>query len=433
MKGERDASPGERGMRVEPEQFLHPERDRGAAFAAVVDRRLGSRSAQGNASALRLSRRRLRSQGSIASSALARSSAPISSSLVLPMRNGASHAGSALSASSERSGHAPLPAWARNITRSRRCFSALVHGRRATPSDRTPRASASAAVSSCGMGSVCSARVSALKRRRRRARNDAEAAVEAEFVPCLDRGAGDPLDVVERERGGQENSRRGSAAGDFPNGEKRLAGERIMRLERRRPAIGHEKFAAPATRDRDAVGIGGGEQRRALDPRPLSLEGEAEGEAPLPWGEGGRRPDESLRPRRQSAREAPRVVGPLRTVAPKSFDPGREIDGVSAQSAFGQDDRDFASRFCLRPSRAASMTMRARRGGSARLAIARPSSVMRPSPSMAPIDAKSARASCSAARGGESRNASLLASVTPQSAQSSVSPERSAERISGAA
>ena len=95
--------------------------------------------------------------------------------------------------------------------------------------------------------------------------------------------------------------------------------------------------------------------------------------------------------------------------------------------------RRFRSRVRPSPSRAASTTMRARRGGSARLAIARPSSVMRPSPSMAPIAVRSARASFSAARGGGSRKASFDGSATPQSAQSSTRPERSAERISGAA
>ena len=49
------------------------------------------------------------------------------------------------------------------------------------------------------------------------------------------------------------------------------------------------------------------------------------------------------------------------------------------------------------PARAASTTIRARRGGSARREIARPSSVMRPSPSSAPMALSSACASASAA------------------------------------
>ena len=84
------------------------------------------------------------------------------------------------------------------------------------------------------------------------------------------------------------------------------------------------------------------------------------------------------------------------------------------------------------PARAASTTIRASRGGSARREIARPSSVMRPSRSSAPIAVRSARASTSAARGGGSRKRSVAGSETPHNAQSSRKPERSAERISGA-
>ena len=46
-------------------------------------------------------------------------------------------------------------------------------------------------------------------------------AVEAQFVRGLDRRARDPLDVVERERRGGEDARRGGAAGDFADGEDR--------------------------------------------------------------------------------------------------------------------------------------------------------------------------------------------------------------------
>ena len=42
MESERDASPGERGMLIEPEQLLHAQGDRRAPFGFVVDRRLGS-------------------------------------------------------------------------------------------------------------------------------------------------------------------------------------------------------------------------------------------------------------------------------------------------------------------------------------------------------------------------------------------------------
>ena len=177
------------------------------------------------------------------------------------MRNGASQPGSAASASSDRSGHASPSARRRNITRSRRCLSAFVHGRRARPSERTPRASMSAAASSCGTGSVCSARMSAPSRRRRRARNDAEARSKLSSSAVSIEPPAIRLDVVERERRGREDTRRGGAAGDFADGEIRLARQRIMRFQRRRPAVGHEEFAAPAARHGDAVREGRGEKR----------------------------------------------------------------------------------------------------------------------------------------------------------------------------
>ena len=99
-------------------------------------------------------------------------------------------------------------------------------------------------------------------------------AVERQFVRGLDRSAGDRFDVVERKRRGEENARRGRAAGDLADGEKWLAGERVVRLQRRRPPVGHQELAAPAARHRDAVGIGRGEQgaeRCAARPHPAGV------------------------------------------------------------------------------------------------------------------------------------------------------------------
>ena len=42
LEGERNASAGQRRMILEPEQLLHPQRNRRPAFGLVVDRRLGS-------------------------------------------------------------------------------------------------------------------------------------------------------------------------------------------------------------------------------------------------------------------------------------------------------------------------------------------------------------------------------------------------------
>src|SRR5580693_6245953 len=63
------------------------------------------------------------------------------------------------------------------------------------------------------------------------------------------------------------------------------------------------------------------------------------GRALLPRGVGGRRPDEgSLRSRLQSACEAARVVCALRAIATKRLEPGRKINRIAAETAFGQQD-----------------------------------------------------------------------------------------------
>ena len=292
------------------------------------------------------------------------------------------------------------------MTRSRRCLSALVHGRRATPSERTPRASASAAASSCGTESVCSASVSAPSRRRRRARNDAEArsklssstvSIEAPAIRSMSSS------VSAAARRMRAEAARPAISPMARNGS---PGQRVMRLQRRRPAVGHQELAAPAARDSDAVGIGGGEegadwssQRHRPHPRP-GLDGRPD--RPFPSGEGEAKgllaASPRARRRASSARcERSRRKASIRVARSTASPPSpRSVSTTAISLAI------LAS-----PSRAASTTMRARRGGSARLAIARPSSVMRPSPSMAPIAVRSARASFSAARGGGSRKASL--------------------------
>src|SRR3984885_10061940 len=115
-----------------------------------------------------------------------------------------------------------------------------------------------------------------------------------------------------------------------------------MRLDRRRSAVCHEKFAAHTAGYRDAVGEGRGEQR-PLTPN-LSPRGRGE-RTLLPLGEGGRRPDEGgVRSLRQRARQAPRVIGALRGIAVEGRKPGRKIDRIAAESAFGQYNGDFAGR-----------------------------------------------------------------------------------------
>src|ERR1700722_11899631 len=72
------------------------------------------------------------------------------------------------------------------------------------------------------------------------------------------------------------------------------------------------------------------------------------GHALLPRGEGGRRPDEGgLCSRRQPSRETSRVVGALRAVATKGLEPGRKINRIASETAFGQQDGDFARGSCF--------------------------------------------------------------------------------------
>ena len=116
--------------------------------------------------------------GSNASSAAARSSAPICDSAVLPSRNGASQSRSVARQRIVRQ-VGPFVAFGRaqKIRRDRAiavapCSMAAC----AMPSAAMPSASSCALSASGATGSVCSAKISAPSRRMRRARNDAEAA-----------------------------------------------------------------------------------------------------------------------------------------------------------------------------------------------------------------------------------------------------------------
>ena len=79
-------------------------------------------------------------------------------------------------------------------------------------------------------------------------------AVKGKFVRLFDRARRDRLDIGRRQRRGEENARRGGAARHFADRKIRLAGERARGVERGGPPVGHEKFAALASRDGDALG-----------------------------------------------------------------------------------------------------------------------------------------------------------------------------------
>ena len=365
------------------------------------------------------------------------------------MRNGASQPGSAASASSDRSGHGSPSARRRNMTRSRHCLTVLVHGRRASPSERTPRARASArrfvlrdrerllgeheraepaaAARPQGRGGAVEGRVRPPSRSRRRRPSRSRRAKAARRARMRAEAARPAISPMAR-NGSPASASCASSAAARP-----LAIRNSPRLPR---AIG------------DAVGIGGGEQRagrrRAHPPLPaggeraacLARSGDREDAAPLrrfagevPAGGGGGN-GAALAASPRASRRASSARGE-RSRRKASSRVARSTESPPSPRSVSTTAISLA--VLASPARAASTTMRARRGGSARRAIARPSSVMRPSPSSAPI-ARQQRARFGergARRGIE--EASVAGSATPQSAQSSRKPERSAERISGAA
>ena len=231
-------------------------------------------------------------------------------------RNGASQSGEAASAASERSGQASGSARRRNITRSRHCLSAFRpwqprrrrdRERRAPARARSPRRRATA--------SVCSASTSAPSRRRRRARNAAAARSKVTSSARLDRGAGDRLDLLARQRRGGEDARRRRAADDFADREEVFAA-RAHRAVRapprgRSPSGTRRVCRAPSRCDRET-------RRRAMR------------RASSPRLRRARAATSETRAARQIAREPPRVLRARRAVAAEILQPMRQIDRVAA-------------------------------------------------------------------------------------------------------
>ena len=114
-----------------------------------------------------------------------------------------------------------------------------------------------------------------------------------------------------------------------------------MRLERRRPAVGHEELAAPTARDRYAVGIGGGEKGARA---PLSPSGRGVG------GEGGRH--WTVRRFTRIPHPALRAPSPGGRRARSPLPPGAK---ASARAASPRARRLASSARCERSRRKASM------------------------------------------------------------------------------
>ena len=261
---------------------------------------------------------------------------------------------------------------------------------------------------------VCSASAMAPSRRERRAAQAERLFVERHLVAVLDAIGEARFDFFQRDRRGQHDARIRGAAGQFGDRDERLARQRRGLIDIAAAAVRQRERAVAAVL-RDAVRIGEREDRAR---RSVS--------SPLPLAGRGRSAPSSLHrfaiARASRARgERSRRKFSTRCVRSTSSPPSPRSVSTAAMSAASAPA----------PSRAASTTMRASRGGSGRRRNAWPSSVMRPS-SSAPSSVSNARASASAPFGGGSRKASV-SGAAPQAARSSTKPERSAERISGRA
>ena len=258
----------------------------------------------------------------------------ISSSRVLPSRNGASQSGEAASAASDRSGHA-LAFGAAQEDRPARAIAAAASSTAGAPSprSRTPRASASALGSSAGGLRLPSASVERAEPAAAARAQRSGGAVERRLLARLDRAAGDRLDLVKRQRRGGDDARRGGAADDLADRQIRFAGERIVRLERRGAAVGHQEFAARCPR---AIAMRSGNAAAShcadVDAACRSLSRSGEG---LPAGERSARAAREFRAsRRASSARGERSRR-------KASSRGVEVDRVAAEAAFGQHDGDL--------------------------------------------------------------------------------------------
>ena len=146
-------------------------------------------------------------------------------------------------------------------------------------------------------------------------------------------------------------------------------------------AVG-EREGSVATVLRDAVRIG---ERRASEP----IDPPALAPPPLDAGEGAVGVCRAqLAP---AFRHGARIARAARAIAAKILHAVRQVDVVAAEPALGQHARRCRPRASPAPSRAASTTMRASRGGSGRRRSAWPSAVMRPSVERAELGEQRAR------------------------------------------
>ena len=410
-------------MDFQAEQLLHSNVQRRRSWPLVVDRVgvAGRRHEVGRRLGVELLR--ARSHGSSVSRASARSSAPISDKRGLAGEEWRQ-------AIRRRSRPAPRP-----TDRARR------RGHR--PAGTRPGRATAAAPSSTAGGRCPGRRCPAPARRRRKARRYRAAAGSpasdcrvgrmrrarrrprppSNAISSRDRDAlgRNRQDFRLADRGCQQDTRRRSRSGHFGDHQERRSSpaHRLASSIAPRPLASRYCAAGPA-RFRDPLGIGQRQQR-------------------------GRR--WRISPTR--ARNRPLVAGhcrpalrePPHRLAPARRDRGGTRRGDGADRYRCRQDRARRSGRRSRPPRrprrrsAAAITIEANRGGSgsARRRLPCVGNAGRRRPRARASDSNSSRAATSAARGGGSSQRSRSGSASPQAAQSSSRPARSAFRISGSA
>ena len=246
---------------------------------------------------------------------------------------------------------------------------------------------------------------------------------------------------------GQEDARRGGAAGDFADGEEWLAGQRIMRFQRRRPAVGHEEFAALAAarsrcgRDRRRRAARRLSARppaplpdRAFGRTPVSLTGYRERAAPFSLWEKAAEGRMRARLARAASPRAKRLASSARCERSRRKASMRVARSTASPPSPRSVSTTATSLAIPRFARSRSVDDHAREPRRQRQARDRAAFVGDAAVAIDGADRgqKRPRLLQRGERRG-SRKASFDGSATPQSAQSSARPERSAERISGAA
>ena len=219
-------------MLREPEQFLHADRQLRARLRPRSRSARASRTARSKCVGASASSRRRSFQGSSALNAASNSSVGdlVERGLAAQHRRQPVARRLRASAASDRSGHSSPSARRRNMTRSRHCRSALLHGNLSMPSCAMPSASMRA-VSSVGGNRLAAARRAPARRAGalRRARSAADRGIESHRLAVVDLVGKARLDLGERDRRRQHDA----------------ACRRACRSVRRRPGTARAPAARP--------------------------------------------------------------------------------------------------------------------------------------------------------------------------------------------